>query len=390
MNKLYWMCLLASASIMVSCHNDAHKGDEHDHEHETEAADKHDHEGEKHEPGVTVFAPEKAEAVGLKTQEIVPGAFTNVIKTSGQILAAQGSESTIVATVPGVVSFGKTQFAEGMAINKGGAILSLASDKLADGDVAIKAKATYEQAREAYERMKDLVGSQIVSRQDYEQSKLDFEKAESAWKAIEDKQTAHGVAVVSPISGYLKSLQVKEGDYVNVGQPLAVITQSQRLRLRAEVSEKYYSQLSAVRTANFKTPYDDQVYKLEELNGRLISTAKSAEDNSFYLPVTFEFQNRGAIIPGSFVEIYLLTDPKENVISIPHSALIEEQGVFSVYIRLDEDCYKKVPVECGMDNGKEVEILNGLHEGENVVTDGAYQIKLASASNAIPPHSHHH
>ena len=74
----------------------------------------------------------------------------------------------------------------------------------------------------------------------------------------------------------------------------------------------------------------------------------------------------------------------QNVISVPVSALIEEQGVYSVFVRVHEEAYKKVPVTLGADNGSEVQILSGLNAGDEVVTVGAYQIKLASASNAIP------
>ena len=70
--------------------------------------------------------------------------------------------------------------------------------------------------------------------------------------------------------------------------------------------------------------------------------------------------------------------------------LIEEQGVYSVFIRLDEEGYKKQWVTLGANNGSEVQILSGLKPGDEVVTRGAYQIKLSSASNAIPAHSHSH
>ena len=175
-----------------------------------------------------------------------------------------------------------------------------------------------------------------------------------------------------------------------VGQPLATISQNNRLVLRAEVSEKYYSQLPGVQSANFRTPYDNAVYKLADLRGRLLSYGKASDANSFYVPVTFEFDNRGVVIPGSFVEIYLLSAPMQNVMSVPVSALIEEQGVYSVFVRLDEEGYMKHPVTLGANNGSEVQILSGLHPGDEVVTEGAYQVKLASASNAIPAHSHSH
>ena len=75
---------------------------------------------------------------------------------------------------------------------------------------------------------------------------------------------------------------------------------------------------------------------------------------------------------------------------MPVSALVEEQGLYCVYLRLDEDCYKKQYVTLGADNGEAVQILSGLKPGDEVVTRGAYQIKLSSASNAIPAHSHSH
>ena len=77
----------------------------------------------------------------------------------------------------------------------------------------------------------------------------------------------------------------------------------------------------------------------------------------------------------------------ENVLSLPHSALTEEQGSFFVYLQLDEEGYKKQLVTLGADNGESVQILSGIKAGDRVVTQGAYQVKLASATNAIPAHS---
>lgn len=259
--------------------------------------------------------------------------------------------------------------------------MSLASSSLSDGNVAAKAKYAYENAKKVYERMETLVGDKIVSAKDFEQARLNYENAKVAWEAVAGKQTANGVSVVSPMNGYLKNLQVKEGDYVTVGQPLVTISQNNRLVLRAEVSEKYYNYLPSVQSANFRTPYDNVTYKLSDLHGRLLSYGKASDTNSFYVPVTFEFDNKGAIIPGSFVEIYLLTAPMQEVISVPVSALIRGAGcLFCLCPGVHEEAYKKIPVTLGADNGSEVQILSGLKAGDEVVTVGAYQIKLASAS----------
>ena len=373
-------------------HDHEHEEADHDHEHEKAGHDhEHDHEHEAAaNPGEVVFKEANAKAVGLQTITVTPGAFTQVIRTSGQVLAAQGEESVMVATVPGVVSFGSVPFTDGTAVRKGQAVLSIASNGLSEGDVAVRAKAAYEAAKLEFERMEALVADRIVSAKEFEQAKLNYANAKAAYEAVANKQTAKGVAVVAPLNGYLKNIQVKEGDYVAVGQPLATIAQSNRLMLRADVSERYYSSLPMVQSAHFKTPYDEQVYRLSDLRGRLLSYGRASGGDSFFVPVTFEFDNKGAILPGSFVEVYLLTKPLEQVISVPVESLIEEQGLYSVYVRLDADCYRKQLVTLGANNGVDVQILSGLKGGEAVVTKGAHQVKLASASNAIPAHSHHH
>lgn len=72
----------------------------------------------------------------------------------------------------------------------------------------------------------------------------------------------------------MKNILVKEGEYITVGQPIATVSQNQRLVLRAEVSQRYYNAMQSVKSANFKTPYDNKVYSLEDLNGRLLSFGK--------------------------------------------------------------------------------------------------------------------
>jgi len=188
----------------------------------------------------------------------------------------------------------------------------------------------------------------------------------------------------------VKNCLVKEGDYVTVGQPLMTVTQMRRLVLKADVSERYYAQLPRIVSANFKTPYNNKVYCLENLGGKVLSFGKSSGDTSYYVPVTFEFDNRGDMVPGAFVEVFLLSGERQGVISLPESALTEEQGLYFVYLKLDDECYKKQEVQLGTSNGERVEILSGLKDGDTVVIRGAIHVKLAAASNAIPAHSHNH
>lgn len=429
MKKLIFIGVLG-LFVLGSCHNKkaqsheghdhstvAHNHADHDHEghnHETEG---HDHEGHNHAAEAKcngdhdhdhdhaalptksnsaethsdeiILPKAKAEAAGVKVNTIQPAPFQQVIKTSGQVLAAQGDESMAVATVAGVVSFcGKVT--EGMSISQGAPLVTISSHNIADGDPVQRARIAYEVSKKEYERMKSLVKNKIVSDKDFAQAEQSYKNARISYEALSKNHSASGQNVTAPIGGYVKSILVKEGDYVTIGQPLVSVTQNRRLFLRAEVSEKYYPYLRTIHSANFGTPYNNKVYELSSLNGRLLSFGKSSGDNSFYVPITFEFDNKGDVIAGSFVEIYLLSSPLENVLSLPRTALTEEQGVYFVYRQLDEEGYQKQEVTLGADNGKSVQILTGVKPGDRIVTEGAYQVRLASASNAIPAHSHEH
>lgn len=369
-----------AACMLGSC--GGHEG--HGHEAEGEAKEAHAAHADE-----IVLTPEKAQAAGVQVEEVQPAAFRSVIPTSGQVLAAQGDEATVVAAVSGVVNFTRSLI-EGTQVSAGMALLTVSSQHIQEGDPVKRARIAYETAKSEYERAAKLVDKQIVSQKDFNQLKENYENARIAYEALSPSKDGKGVAVKSPIGGYVKSCLVKEGDYVTVGQPLLTVTQTRRLQLKAEVSERYYAGLKSIVSANFTTTYDDKVYRLDDLKGRLLSYGKSSGDASYYIPVTFEFDNRGDVIPGSFVEVYLLSEERQGVISLPVSAITEEQGLNFVYLQVDAECYKKQEVKLGMNDGCRVEVLSGLKGGEKVVTVGVMHVKLAAAGNTIPGHTHNH
>lgn len=380
-------------------HDHSHEGHDHDHEghdhnhegHDHEHAD-HNHESEeaKHSDEI-IFPKAQAAKTTFEVREIQPASFNQVVKTTGQILAAPGDEAVIVATSNGVVSFTSNKLTEGTKVQKGQSLFQISSKNIAEGDYYTKVKATYEAAKASYDRAESLVKDKIISQKEFENTKLEFENAKTAYDAVSNNKTAKGVSVNAPINGHVKNILVKEGEYITIGQPLATVSQNQRLVLRAEVSQRYYNAMQSIKSANFKTPYDNKVYSLEDLNGRLLSFGKTSNENLFFIPVSFEFDNKGEVIPGSFVEVYLISAPIENTLSIPVSALTNEMGTHYVYVQIDEEGYRKQEVALGANNGKEVQIIKGLHPGDRVVTKGAYQVKMASASGAIPHgHSHEH
>jgi RND family efflux transporter MFP subunit len=381
---------------------ESHEGHAHDSESDEEhSCEGHDHDADDHEghnhneesshTDEISFSKKQAKMAGLTTESVSIGEFHQVIKTSGKIQASQGDEATIVATSNGIVSFANPSIAEGDYIKSGEVIVTVSAKKILDGDPVEKARIAFETAEKEMKRANELVGDKIISAKEYEQIKMRYETAKTSYQAQSANSSSMGVKIQAPISGYIKSRLVAQGEYVSVGESIATVSQNQKLQLRAEVSENNYKQLKNIRNANFKTAYDNTLFKLSELNGRLLSYGRTSDEQSFYIPVTFEFDNVGDLIPGSFTEIYLMTKPQSGIISVPVSSLTEEQGLYFVYLQLEQEVFMKQEVKLGQSNGERVHVISGLNEGDNIVTNGVYQVKLAATSSVMPEgHGHSH
>ena len=380
-----------SGSNNHSGHNHDHSGHSHSHSGHSHS---HDHSGHshanKHKDGEIVFTEAQAKEAGVRVEAIIPSDFRYVIKTGGEILAAQGEERTIVATASGIVSYVNRNLTDGSSVSAGQSLFTVSSKGLVDGEISAAAKIEYEAAKRNFERVAKLAEDNIVSQRDYENAKSRFDQAEAALRTVSGTAAISGASIASPISGYLITLLVKQGEYVSVGQPIATVSQNRRLQLRAEVSEKYYDRISGISDANFILPYrPNEVIKLSEHNGKMLSFGKASTENSYYLPVIFEFDNIGNIVPGSYAEIYLLGAVRSGVISLPIDAITEEQGLYFVYKKLDKEHYKKQEVKLGANNGDRVEIIAGLKKDDQVVVAGAGHIRLAAHAGEVP-HGHSH
>lgn len=386
------LCILLSLAYILgftlSCNRLQH---DHEHEEATEEHnhDKHDEHEHEHAPGVIVLSPEKAKAAGVVVSVAERGMFHDVIQTSGSITSASCDETTIVATVPGIVKQSQ-HVSEGMSIKKGTTIYYISSDHLKDGNLAKRAKVAYLAAKREYERAKPLVDEKIITQKEFTAIATEYENAKLSYEALSSNDSERGITIKAPETGYMKQCMVKDGDYVEMGEPLMVITKNQHLYLRAEVPVRYYSQLENIKSAKFRTQYSGDVFNIKDMHGELMSLGKSASSTSSYVPVTFQLDNPGSIVPGSYAEVFLITGERQNIISLPTTALTEEQGVYYVYIQMDEDSYRKQEVTLGATDGEYTEIKSGLQGGERVVTRGAINVKLAAASTAIPGHTHNH
>lgn len=391
--KIRNICNLAvviTAALFIGC---THKSEQDNHAHsEAEAEETHkasDHDNDTHNDNEIVFTPEQAKAAGVVIETVKPGDFAQVVTVTGSILPISGSESTISSTMAGIIKVADKTVTEGAKVSPNQTVFYISTQKLADGNPVAAAKSELVAAKQEWDRAQVLIKDHIISQSEFENSRLRYEKALSTSNSMGDGKTVR--AIKAPIHGYIQNLLVRNGDYVATGQALATISQNCHLQLRAELPERYYGMLNDIASANFRVTYDpENVYELPQMNGRLLSCGRTVNKGEGFLPITFEFKNIGAIIPGSMAEVFLLGRSKPNTISVPATALTEELGLFYVYIQKCDHSYLKQQVKKGATNGKRVEILAGLHEGDKVVAQGAVAIKLAANSGALPdPHAGH-
>lgn len=327
----------------------------------------------------------QAKEADIKTYLVRPtNNFSSVIKTTGKVSSNKTDKKVIVAPTSGVVNILASNLVDGVAITKGKALVAVSTAKIEGGDVMKKTTARYEAAKADYDRAKSLITDQLISQSDFNAIKLAFATAQAEYDALSAKSGKSGVSVSSPISGYLTELLVKDGEYVEAGTPLMIVSAGNKSLLTAYVSERYYGRLRNITGANFKTAYNNTVYDITDLQGKILAYGKGENDDSYLIPVTFEFNNSADILPGSFVEVYLKEKPRTGSIVVPLSAITEEQNVYYVYTHRGEQLYRKNEVKLGDNDGKFVEILSGIKDGDKVVSKGTYQIKLASSSGAIP------
>lgn len=376
--------LLSSALWMVTSCTSSHSHQEGEHEH-AEEAEGHEHE---HEDGVIHFSEKQAKAAGLTLETVTAADFAEAIRVSGQVTVAQGDEAAVVAKSAGIVNFLRDHLSEGSAVKAGETFARISAEGVAGGDQMAQGSITLKHAKEAYERAKRLYADTIISRKEMLMAQQDYEQAR---QAMAGRQSGSGTSITAPMSGFVKNIMVKQGEYVELGQVIATITKNCNLQLRAEVPEKHFANMYKVRSANFEMSYGGGVQSLDALHGHLVSMGKTASEGSAYIPLTFEFENKGSIVPGAFADIWLLFNTRKNVISLPSEAITEEQGVYYVYVQLDEeDEFEKREVAIGMSNGLRTEITSGIKVGEKVVTKGVYQVKLAGGGAAPEAHSHQH
>ena len=399
---------LMGTMLLGACHSDhAHDGHDHSaeghnheaegHDHEAEAdghnheVDDHGHDADDHagHSAEITFTEAQAKAAGLRLVTVEPGEFAEVVEVTGRLLPAQGDEATVAATMAGIVSQATKHLTDGASVRQGQPLFVINASAMADGNPAAAARAELEAARKALARAEQLAAEKLLPQRELDEARSRYRTAEAAARSLGNANQTRAVA--APFTGYVKEVLVRPGDYVQPGQPMATVTQSQRLQLSADLPERHFALLPQIQDATFRLSYEPEgtAHCVSEMGGKLVSKGKASSATGFSVPVTFELPNRGRLVSGSFAQVYLQGAARKGVITVPNEALTEAQGLFFVYVQIHPERYQRQEVTIGATDGRRTEIRSGLTAGQRVVAQGATQVRLAANATVIPEgHSH--
>lgn len=385
MKKIYILGVVAWAVVAAGCSHHAH--DEHG-----------EHDEEEENPMVVHFGDELQKTVDFKVVTAEKKNIGNVVETVAQVEASQMDESVICAKADGVVSLKGRSLTIGSAIASGQTICTINASATANNNLTAQqqtAKAEYERAKAEYERLEILREDKLALESDLVNAKAAMESALAQLKALRKGFAGGNQNVTSSTSGYLKQLLVKDGQYVQAGAEIAVVSKSQTLQLKAEVPVSYYSILKNIYDANITLPAgagvgdERETVSLLSLGGRMLSYGHQTSTDSPLVPVTFEIKNVVDVVPGTFVDMFIKTASAEEKICVPAEAVMEEMGNWFVYVQTEPEHFEKRQVKIGASDGIDTEIVSGVKEKEKVVGRGAILVKLQQSASSVDAHAGH-
>ena len=346
----------------------------------------HNHAAHEHAHGddVIELSPATAEQFGVHAVRAEVRPFGGTIKASGSLSIADASSAVVAAPVSGIVTLG-AGIGVGSEVHCGNSVASVKSGIVSGSAGNDVARAELDAARAELDRLTPLYEQRLVTQARYNEARAAYERARAAYS-----EPAASGSAAAPVSGVITAIYATTGAYVEAGQPIASVSASDMLTLRVDVPVRHRAVALAATDARIVVPGTDETYTLGALGGRRLNNT-SAAASAGYVPVFFSVPASGELVAGQAVEVYLCGPTAGEALVVPKSAIYEQQGDYCVFVCLDEDCYRKVPVTVGETDGAYVAILSGLKAGDMVVDRGVTTVRLAGASGAIPEgHSHSH
>lgn len=329
---------------------------------------------------------EIADQFGVVIETVTSGDFSTTVRAAGVVVTAADADAVVSAPTAGIVRFAAGMEA-GRAVSRGTAIATIDASNVSGGDANIAGKAALEAAKTEYERIEALYKDRLATVGERNAALAAYNAAKAAYSPA----AATGRAV-SPIAGTVTSLAVRQGQYVNAGDLIATVAAPGEQTVRIDLPQRYYAQAPSFTDATLILPYTEGSVQLSEHGGKRISgTPVASQGAAAYVPVFFSAGNTPGLVAGTTFTAYLLGAPRHDIVSVPNTAISEQQGDYFVYEQLDDECYAKRRVDIGATDGQRTEIKGGIAPGTKIVGKGVTTVRLAETGSNIPEgHTHNH
>ncbi|MDZ7714677.1 MAG: efflux RND transporter periplasmic adaptor subunit [Balneolaceae bacterium] len=274
-------------------------------------------------------------------------------------LEAEG-EAMVVAKVRGILKDLKVE--EGDFVKEGQVMAQLDDEQLQIE--AQRAKATMDRMYNDYQRNKELFNKELVSADQFENSKFEYESQKSAYELA--KLNVEYSKIKAPISGVVSERMVKKGNMISTDQQLFKITDFDPLLAILHVPEHEMNKLKKGQNALIQA----DAVQGEQFSGKVlrISPVVNPETGTFKVTVAVS-DDTSRLKPGMFARVRIVYDTRNNALMIPKEAVMNEDGSSSVYV-IDDKLVFRRSIQTGYVNGSNIEVTNGLKDGDEVVTIG--------------------
>jgi membrane fusion protein, multidrug efflux system len=228
------------------------------------------------------------------------------------------------------------------------------------------AQVTYEKAKKDLERYEALYKEGSISDSQIEQARWSFQSAESQY--VVARRQLNDTKITTPISGIISARYVNVGNMV-MGAPQATVVANvvdiSRLKVKVNVAEKDVIRLKVGETVDVTT----DVFPNSVFTGSIFSiSSKGDEGHTFPVEVVLK-NSKQQIKAGMFGRVQFTPKISGATIVIPRECIVGSVKNATLYV-VNNNVSKLRSVVTGKEIGTDIEILNGLQEGEQVVVNG--------------------
>ncbi len=180
------------------------------------------------------------------------------------------------------------------------------------------------------------------------------------------QEALDNAVVTVPVDGIVSQVNVSIGNMVSTVQAAMSLTNTNNLYISLGVAENLVNRLTTGNPVKVTVPS----VSAGSVEGKIEYISPSADSKTQLYPVKIVLENpEGLIKPGMFVKVELTTEEKPDVMAIKSEAIVLKNEKTIVYVVQDNKAVAK-EVITGLDTGAEIEILQGLEQGNRVIIKG--------------------